>query len=70
MANKTGNNTKALTAKEKCPKFNNCEATLCPLDPDDHSWFPDEATCSRRNSETFIVPQWLITQRKIDQENK
>jgi len=54
-----------MAAKEKCPRFNGCEATLCPLVPTDPSWYPDESVCPRRSSDTFIVPQWLVTQRKI-----
>jgi len=54
-----------LTAKEKCPRFNSCEATLCPLDPNDHSWYPDEAVCQRCDSDTFSVPRWVAMQKLV-----
>jgi len=49
-----------------CPRYETCEASICPLDEErGKRWFADESVCKRQNSGDFIVPQWLITQRKI-----
>ena len=50
---------------EKCPKFIQCSAPLCPLDEDldAQTWFPDEPICAREGMLTNYP--WLQTQKKI-----
>lgn len=49
-----------------CPRFETCEASICPLDEErGKRWYPGEPVCKRQSSGDFTVPQWLITQRKI-----
>jgi len=47
--------------KSNC--FDNCEASLCPLETSHGAqWFPDESVC---NSKSIAKPPWVKTQRKI-----
>lgn len=53
---------------EKCPKFENCGASLCPLDKkhlEIGAWYPDEEICK-----WAPVPDWVLTQRKIAKKAK
>jgi len=49
---------------ERCPKFEACDAPLCPLDPDValRIWYADEDICSSRHS-TGV--RWIRKQRSI-----
>jgi len=48
---------------EKCPRYNNCEAPLCPLDLDaKQAWYADEEVC--KNKEYRELP-WIAAQRKL-----
>lgn len=53
---------------EKCNRFNECSAPLCPLDPDIKSqlWFHDEEVCKSRehNKHRWIKKQRSIVRRK------
>jgi len=48
---------------EKCPKYQNCEATLCPLDPEKGGvWYTDEEVCK---SPEFKEEPWIVLQRRL-----
>ena len=48
---------------EKCPKYQNCDAPLCPLDLDkEASWYIDEEVCK---SPEFRDKPWIMLQRKL-----
>ncbi len=49
---------------EKCNRFNECSAPLCPLDPDikDRLWFHDEEVCKSREHNKH---RWIKKQRSI-----
>ena len=49
---------------EKCNRFNECSAPLCPLDPDIKSrlWFHDEEICK---SQEHNKHRWIKKQRSI-----
>jgi len=52
-------------ASDKCPRFNNCNAPLCPLDRESLEfgiWYPDEEICQNRN---FSKLRWIRNQKKI-----
>jgi hypothetical protein len=46
-----------------CPRFNACNAPLCPENPPDPhmAWFPGEAICPREG-----MPEWVKRQRHIN----
>ena len=49
----------------KCVRFNNCEAPLCPLQPDtlkNNIWYKDEEICKNKECQKL---GWIINQRKI-----
>ena len=55
-------------SNEKCPKFNTCNAPLCPLDKKsiEHGiWYPDEEVCSKR-----LGIDWVRKQKKIARKTK
>jgi hypothetical protein len=48
-----------------CPHFHNCDANVCPLDPQSlahAAWIPDEETCHRADLRTA---RWIVRQRRI-----
>ena len=49
---------------KECRYFNNCAATLCPLDKNIETriWFPDEEICKNREYANF---PFVKTQKKI-----
>ena len=49
---------------EKCNRFNECSAPLCPLDPDIKSqiWYHDEEICK---SQKYNKHRWIKKQRSI-----
>jgi hypothetical protein len=48
---------------EKCPRYANCEAPLCPLDLDaKQAWYADEDVC--KNKEYRELP-WIAAQLKL-----
>jgi len=53
---------------EKCNRFNECSAPLCPLDPDIKTrlWFHDEEICKswEHNKHRWIKKQRSIVRRK------
>jgi hypothetical protein len=52
------------TEKEKCKSFQNCSASLCPLDPNkNHYWYSDSEICRKGGTE------WIKVQRKIQKTN-
>jgi len=57
--------TEAITTPEQCPRYNICDANLCPYDPGlkDRIWYPNESVCAKQNmTEEF---PWIKKQRKI-----
>lgn len=52
------------TKPEDCPKFEDCEANLCPLDREinTRTWFPDEPFCTFKGYQRL---HWLKKQKKI-----
>ncbi|WP_022671350.1 hypothetical protein [Hippea alviniae] len=49
----------------KCPRFNTCSASICPLNPNRHKavWYPDEEIC--KNREMVKRFRFIRVQRKI-----
>ncbi len=49
---------------EKCPRFEICDAPLCPLDPDMQSrvWYAEEDVCK---SQKYNKHRWIRKQRSI-----
>jgi hypothetical protein len=54
---------------EKCPYFDSCNASICPLDENKEKsiWYSDEAIC--KNPE-YSGLEFIITQKKIAKVNK
>ncbi len=51
--------------KQNCPKFENCSAALCPLDPHPRRyWYADTEICRSKTT-----PKWVKIQRKIQKLN-
>ena len=66
-----GNN---LITKEQCPRFDTCNANLCPFDPNlaNRTWYPDEDICIRKGiTEKY---RWIKiqrrTQKKVEDQEK
>ncbi len=40
-----------IEKRDDCPRFNICDANLCPYDEriKDRTWYPDEAICGKSN---------------------
>lgn len=60
----------AVTISEECPRYNVCDANLCPYDPElkDRVWYPNETVCAKQNMvEEF---PWIKTQRKVSRRCK
>ena len=56
--------------RKECPKFETCDAPLCPLDPQslEHGlWYPNEAICVNRK---LSSQSWIKAQRKIKKATK
>ena len=56
---------KSQTLEEiKCPRFENCNATMCPLAPNlEHLiWYPDEELCGAKKFQTL---HWIKKQKAI-----
>ncbi len=50
--------------ENNCPKFDYCDAPLCPLDEGikERIWYPDEEIC---NSQYAKGLKWVTNQRKV-----
>ena len=53
---------------ERCSKFEECNAPLCPQDKENHHhiWFPDEEICSLRRFQSL---HWVKKQKSIAQKH-
>jgi hypothetical protein len=51
-----------MTNRNQCPRFNGCNANLCPRDPGlaKRTWYPDEDICRSQPA-----PGWVKAQRKL-----
>lgn len=51
-------------SEAQCPKYEGCDAPLCPLAPDlcNHVWYPGEAICPLRKYGSL---SWIRRQRRI-----
>lgn len=58
------------TTPEKCPRYNICDANLCPYDPElkDRVWYPEETFCTK--SGLAQKYPWIKKQRKISKRCK
>ena len=57
-------------ASPQCPKFDVCNAPLCPMDEESLShgiWYPDEEICKRK---AFANMDWIKRQKKIAKKAK
>ena len=56
--------------KLKCPHFDSCNASLCPMENEEELrkaiWYPNEGVCKRRG----LNHPWLKTQKKIAKRAK
>jgi len=60
----------AVTISEECPRYNICDANLCPYDPElrYRVWYPNESVCAKQDMvEKF---PWIKTQRKVVRRSK
>ena len=53
---------------EECPRFEKCDAPLCPLDSDSFKnsiWYPDEEICKYQKVNQL---EWIKRQRKLSEK--
>jgi len=55
--------------KEDCPRYETCNATICPLDNPEEgfTWYPEEEICKNGDYSNL---DWIKNQRKIAKKAK